>query len=163
PESWRAVYAATGTSLAGGVDAVLIVTPFVNDESPLYVSRDASGVVRGLGEVATGPAVVTGGVYGFNPSARLAAAEAVRDGVQRGPRRDPGPPSAPGEGLATGENERDGGRERPSPGRPPLSQHVPGGPGLRAAHAAGGRRGDRGQPSVQRAQLPPAPPGEAAG
>ena len=83
PESWRAVYAATGTYLAGGVDAVLIVTPFVDDESPVYVSRDASGFVRALGEVATRPAVVTGGVYGFNPSARLAAAEAVRDGVQR--------------------------------------------------------------------------------
>jgi hypothetical protein len=83
PASWQAVYTATGAYLTGGVDAVLAVTPFVDDESPLYVSRDPSGYVRALGKVAAGPPLVTGGVYGFNSSARLAAAGAVRDGVER--------------------------------------------------------------------------------
>jgi NDP-sugar pyrophosphorylase family protein len=85
PASWQMVYAATGAYLTGDVDAVLAVTPFVDDDSPLYVTRDASGFVRALGRGAAGPPppVVTGGVYGFNSSARLAAAEAVRDGVER--------------------------------------------------------------------------------
>jgi len=83
PASWQAVYAATGAYLTGGADAVLVVTPFVDDESPLYVNRDASGYVRALGKGGPGRTLVTGGVYGFNSSARLAAAEAVRDGVER--------------------------------------------------------------------------------
>ncbi len=85
PGSWRAVYEATGRYLGGGVEAVLIVTPFVDDESPVYVRRDARGFVRALehDRPSLAPAVVTGGVYGFNPPARRAAAEAVRDGVQR--------------------------------------------------------------------------------
>jgi NDP-sugar pyrophosphorylase family protein len=89
PASWQTVYAATEAYLTGGVDAVLAVTPFVDDEAPLYVTRDPSGFVRALGRGAAGPPspppppVVTGGVYGFNSSARLAAAEAVRDGVER--------------------------------------------------------------------------------
>jgi NDP-sugar pyrophosphorylase family protein len=82
---WRDVYAETARGLAGGADAMLAVTPFVDDESPLYVSTDGAGFVRALSDVPIplAPARVTGGVYGFSTAARQAAGEAVGQGVQR--------------------------------------------------------------------------------
>jgi molybdopterin-guanine dinucleotide biosynthesis protein A len=38
--------------LAGGADAVLVVTPFVDDERPLYVARDDSGRVARITDEA---------------------------------------------------------------------------------------------------------------
>jgi NDP-sugar pyrophosphorylase family protein len=83
PRDWTAAYAATGDHLAGGADAVLVVTPFVHDESPLYVARDREGLARSLGSAPGGDARVSGGVYGFGPAAREAARDALSDGVQR--------------------------------------------------------------------------------
>jgi NDP-sugar pyrophosphorylase family protein len=83
PRDWAAAYAATADHLAGGADAVLVVTPFLHDESPLYVTRDREGLARSLGSTPAGDARVSGGVYGFGPAAREAAREAVADGVQR--------------------------------------------------------------------------------
>ena len=80
---WRAVHRATERALGQGADAVLAVTPFVDDESPVYVRADAAGVVLGLSDDPVAPLCVTGGVYGFSPAARRAAAEAVGQGVQR--------------------------------------------------------------------------------
>ena len=80
---WREVYAATVQGLAEGADAMLAVTAFVDDESPLYVRTDAAGVVQALSDELLAPARVTGGAYGFSPAAREAAAEAVGQGVQR--------------------------------------------------------------------------------
>jgi hypothetical protein len=80
---WRAVYLATARGLAEGAEAMLAVTPYVDDESPLYVSTDGAGLVRALSNEPLAPARVTGGVYGFSPAARQAAAEAVGQGVQR--------------------------------------------------------------------------------
>jgi hypothetical protein len=81
--SWRDVYAVTTRGLAEGADAMLAVTPFVDDESPLYVSTDGAGFVRALSDDLLAPARVTGGVYGFSTATRQAAAEAVGQGVQR--------------------------------------------------------------------------------
>jgi len=80
---WRAVYAATASGIAGGSDAMLAVTPFVDDESPLYVSTDGADVVRSVSDDPLLPTLVTGGVYAFSPATRQAAAEAVGQGVQR--------------------------------------------------------------------------------
>jgi hypothetical protein len=80
---WSVVYAATGRGLAEGADAMLAVTPFVDDESPVYVSTDGAGFVFAVGNKPFDPIRVTGGVYGFGTAARLAAAEAVGQGVQR--------------------------------------------------------------------------------
>ena len=82
PEDWRSVYRATGAQLENGVDAVLVVTPYVDDESPVYVSRQGDAV-RAVGGAPTEPRCVTGGVYGFSAGARGAAAEALGRGVQR--------------------------------------------------------------------------------
>ena len=83
PHDWAAAYAATADHLAGGADAVLVVTPFIHDESPLYVTRDREGLARSLGSTPGGDARVSGGVYGFGPAARQTARDALADGVQR--------------------------------------------------------------------------------
>ena len=80
---WREVYSATARGLAGGADVMLAVTPFVDDESPLYVSTDGAGLALVLSDEPLAPVRVTGGVYGFSVAARQAAAEAVGQGVQR--------------------------------------------------------------------------------
>jgi len=83
PNDWRAVYGGVGDALAVGEDVVLAVTPFVDDESPLYVRRDARGRVLALSDEPVDPPCVTGGVYGFGGMARRAAADAVGQGVAR--------------------------------------------------------------------------------
>ena len=80
---WRAVYAATEQGLAAGADAVLAVTPFVEDESPLYVGIGAAGFVCAVSDDPLDPPRVTGGVYGLSAAARRAAAEAVGEGIER--------------------------------------------------------------------------------
>ena len=83
PRDWAEVYQRTEERLAYGADAVLIVTPFVHDESPLYVTRDREGLARALGSAPGGDARVSGGVYAFSPAARQVARDALADGVQR--------------------------------------------------------------------------------
>jgi molybdopterin-guanine dinucleotide biosynthesis protein A len=81
---WRAVYADAARALAEGADAVLAVTPYVDDERPLWVARDAAGFVGRLGgRPATSAACVTGGVYAFSSRAREAALLAHQDGLAR--------------------------------------------------------------------------------
>ena len=62
---WRRLYQGVTERLAAGSLAVLAVTPFVDDELPLYVTRDAAGLVT---EISDAPAacsnaatLVTGG------------------------------------------------------------------------------------------------------
>lgn len=82
PEDWRAVYRDTAARLDAGADAVLIVTPYVDDESPVYVRRQG-GTVRAVSDAPVVPPCVTGGVYGLGARARRAAAEALERGVQK--------------------------------------------------------------------------------
>ena len=63
-------------------DAVLAVTPFVSDDSPLWVDVAPDGTVVRVGVRGVRP-LVTGGVYWFNPAARRAAADALDAGVSR--------------------------------------------------------------------------------
>jgi len=64
-------------------EVVLAVTPYVDDESPVYVSRPDGGDVRALSDTPLAPPCVTGGVYGLSTAARQAAAEAVARGVHK--------------------------------------------------------------------------------
>ncbi len=80
PADWRAVYQATERHLAEGADVVLAVTPYVDDESPVYVTRGGDGDVRALSDEPLQPPCVTGGVYGLSAGARRAAAEALSRG-----------------------------------------------------------------------------------
>jgi len=83
PEDWRAVYRATAQRLEEGADMVLVVTPYVDDESPVYVSRGEGGGVTAVSDAPLAPPCVTGGVYGLSAPARRAAAEAVARGVHK--------------------------------------------------------------------------------
>lgn len=84
PDDWRAVYGAAGRGLDAGLDVVVAVTPFIDDEAPLYVRTDPTGRVTKFGntplEVGS---VVTGGVYALSPAAREAAADARHLGIER--------------------------------------------------------------------------------
>lgn len=83
PRDWAVVYWETGAHLAQGADAVLAVTSFVDDESPVYVGRRAGGFVREISDEPIAPVCVTGGVYGLSTAARRAAQAAVDHGLHR--------------------------------------------------------------------------------
>ena len=82
PEDWRAVYGAAGRYLEEGAELVLAVTPYVDDESPVYVSRHGRDV-RAVSDEPLTPVCVTGGVYGLSAAARGAAVDAVARGVHK--------------------------------------------------------------------------------
>lgn len=76
---WRRVYRGIATRLAAGAAAALAVTPFADDDLPLYVTRDARGLVTAILDTpprSEAPLLVTGGVYGFSTVARRLAAVA---------------------------------------------------------------------------------------
>ncbi len=75
---WRRLYTGVTEHLAAGSLAVLAVTPFVDDERPLYVTRNAAGLAVDISDHLAPPPLVTGGVYGLSTAARRIAAEAVR-------------------------------------------------------------------------------------
>ena len=79
PADWRRVYRGVTERLASKSIAVLAVTPFVDDELPLYVTRNAEGLATGILDTppASASPVVTGGVYGLSPEARRLATVAV--------------------------------------------------------------------------------------
>jgi NDP-sugar pyrophosphorylase family protein len=80
---WRDVYRGAARHLASAADAVLAVTPYVDDETPLWVERGDGGFVRRLHSRPVEPPCVTGGVYAFSPRARDEAIAAERDGLHR--------------------------------------------------------------------------------
>jgi choline kinase len=80
PSDWRLVHDAARNGLHAGADGILAVTPFVDDEAPVYAQCAPDGRVLRLGSEPGDPVRVTGGVYGFAPRARDAAREAVQRG-----------------------------------------------------------------------------------
>lgn len=80
---WLHVYDEAARQLADGADAVLAVTPHVDDESPLWVERGPDGDAIRIGGRRVMPPCVTGGVYAFGPRARAAAIRVWREGGSR--------------------------------------------------------------------------------
>lgn len=78
---WNAAHAAAVRGLQDA-DAIVALTPFVDDDSPLWAEMVADGTVRSFGRRVE-PALVTGGVYWLGPRARAAADAAVDAGVHR--------------------------------------------------------------------------------
>lgn len=76
---WRRLSRGVTERLDEGAAAVLAVTPFVDDELPLYVTRDARGMATAILDTPPPNAspLVTGGVYGLSPVARRLASVAV--------------------------------------------------------------------------------------
>ncbi len=62
-EDWHRVFQSATRALAEGADAVVAVTPFVDDEKPLYVARRPDGWIGAFSGQETTPPLVTGGVY----------------------------------------------------------------------------------------------------
>src|SRR2546430_6502022 len=73
-------FRATERHLEEGAEMVLAVTPYVDDESPVYVIRGGGDDVQAVSDEPVHPPCVTGGVYGLSPGIRSAAAEAVSAG-----------------------------------------------------------------------------------
>lgn len=80
---WRRVYDEGVRQLRRGRQAILAVTPFVDDENPLWVERGAAGTARRIGGPPVVPPCVTGGVYVLSTSARDAAEVARSEGGTR--------------------------------------------------------------------------------
>jgi dTDP-glucose pyrophosphorylase len=80
---WRRAYEESVRQMRRGRDGVLVVTPFVDDENPLWVERGPGGVARRIGGAPVMPPCVTGGVYVFGPDIRDAAEMAVLEGGSR--------------------------------------------------------------------------------
>jgi len=80
---WQRVYEEAARHLAGGADAVLAVTPHVDDESPLWVERGPTGDAIRIGGRPVTPPCITGGVYAFGPVARATAIRVRREGGSR--------------------------------------------------------------------------------
>lgn len=80
---WARLYDGSRRALARGADAVLVVTPFVDDERPLFVALDDRDRVCRVGAEAGDPVLVTGGVYVLSDRIRATAAEAIAAGRSR--------------------------------------------------------------------------------
>jgi GTP:adenosylcobinamide-phosphate guanylyltransferase len=80
---WQRVYDESLRHIADGADAVLAVTPHVDDERPLWVERAPGGDAIRIGSRPVMPPCVTGGVYAFGPRARATAVRVWRDGGSR--------------------------------------------------------------------------------
>src|SRR5256885_8866109 len=78
-EDGEGVYGAAGRYLEEGAELVLAVTPYVDEESPVYVSRHGRDV-RAVSDEPLTPVCVTGGVYGLSAAPRGAALDAVARG-----------------------------------------------------------------------------------
>jgi hypothetical protein len=83
PADWRNLAAGLQRCLADGDALALAVTPYVDDEAPLWVQRDATGRVLRIGREPVTPPCVTGGVYALSPAARIWAEEALGAGLSR--------------------------------------------------------------------------------
>jgi bifunctional UDP-N-acetylglucosamine pyrophosphorylase/glucosamine-1-phosphate N-acetyltransferase len=81
-DDWTRAYGGAAADLAAGAAAVLVVTPPVDDEAPLYVECGPDRRVAAVRSAPPAP-LVTGGVYGLGAAARAAAVEAVAAGVVR--------------------------------------------------------------------------------
>ena len=69
--------------LANGVEGVMVVTPYIDDEKPLYVDVDEALTIRGFYDEQHGCRYVSGGIYGLTPKALTT----LRDCVERGESR----------------------------------------------------------------------------
>jgi GTP:adenosylcobinamide-phosphate guanylyltransferase len=83
PADWRQATGEIQEQLSRGCDIVLVVTGYVDDEAPLWVSRTPAGRVTWVGSTPVSPPCVSGGVYGFSESGRWLATAALERGLSR--------------------------------------------------------------------------------
>lgn len=83
PEDWQRLYGRADRLLSEGADACIAVTPFVDDENPLWVARRPDGMVSAFGVEQMAPALVTGGVYFLSSRIRDLAPRVLSLGIIR--------------------------------------------------------------------------------
>src|SRR3989441_12291332 len=91
PEDWQAVYRGTERHLAEGADMVLAVTPHVDDESPVYVSRQAGGFALAGSDEPILPRCVTGGGFRVGGPGPPPAGSSAPGGTPNALPASPGP------------------------------------------------------------------------
>jgi len=82
-DDWRELFRRAQRLLGAGADACIAITPFVDDERPLYVARHPAGAVAAFQEQPSVPALVTGGVYFLSSRIRSLAPRVVALGIAR--------------------------------------------------------------------------------
>lgn len=69
--------------IANGQDGVMVVTPYIDDEKPLYVDVDEALTIRGFYDEQHGCRYVSGGIYGLTPKALLTLRRCIERGESR--------------------------------------------------------------------------------
>jgi NDP-sugar pyrophosphorylase family protein len=82
-EDWRRLFARADHLLRNGADACVAVTPYADDEKPLYVVRRTDGSVAAFRSEPVVPALVTGGVYFMSSQVRALAPRVLALGIVR--------------------------------------------------------------------------------
>jgi NDP-sugar pyrophosphorylase family protein len=82
-DDWRRVYRESVDDLRAGADAVVAVTPYVDDDRALYVECGPDRRVTAFADEPRHPVLVTGGGYAFSDRARAIVPELVAEGVDR--------------------------------------------------------------------------------
>lgn len=68
---------------AGEADALMGVTPYIDDEKPLYVETDAQQCITAFLDRCDRPKYVSGGIYGLTPPCLAVLRRCVERGEQR--------------------------------------------------------------------------------
>jgi|ERR1043166_6060364 NDP-sugar pyrophosphorylase family protein len=82
-DDWQRLFARADAALREGADACIAVTPYVEDERPLYVLRRRDGSVAAFRDAPAEPPLVTGGVYFLSSGIRELAPRVLRLGIAR--------------------------------------------------------------------------------
>jgi NDP-sugar pyrophosphorylase family protein len=82
-DDWRRVVASSARQLDDGADASVAVTPFLDDERPLYVWQRADGSVERFADRPGAPVLVTGGVYVLSSRVRSLVPRVLGLGMTR--------------------------------------------------------------------------------
>jgi len=80
---WQELYVRGDQQLRRGADGCIAVTPFIDDERPLYVARHPAGAVAAFQESPSVPALVTGGVYFLSSRIRSLVPRVLELGIAR--------------------------------------------------------------------------------
>ena len=80
---WQELFVRGDQQLSRGADACVAVTPFIDDERPLYVARHPAGAVAAFQETPSVPALVTGGVYFLSSRIRSLVPRVLGLGISR--------------------------------------------------------------------------------
>jgi len=80
---WARAYQMSRRALGGGADAALAVTPFIDDERPLFAAYGDDHRVTSIGDEPVTPPRVTGGLYAFSGRARVVARATLAAGHSR--------------------------------------------------------------------------------